>query len=83
MRLFQKHKKDDKVIEVRGRIFITNITDVLQFSNTKQDFYTIQAFWVADQSADESDNFVIRFPNEKIMKEWYFEVDEQRKKMLR
>ncbi|KAI1004544.1 hypothetical protein K3495_g3669 [Podosphaera aphanis] len=81
----QKDKKDKKDknkkelnknnrLQLKGRIFMTNVTEVLSLA--KQGSYTVQIFWKADPGVE---NFIIRFSNEESMKKWYEGVDNQRK----
>ncbi|CCU75237.1 Guanine-nucleotide exchange factor Cdc24 [Blumeria hordei DH14] len=80
----QKDRKDKKdknkkepsknKLQLKGRIFMTNVTEVLYLA--KQGSYTVQIFWKADPGVE---NFIIRFSNEETMKKWYEGVDCQRK----
>lgn len=82
----QKDKKDKKdknktkepnknaKLQLKGRIFMTNVTEVLSLA--KQGSYTVQIFWKGDPGVE---NFIIRFSNEETMKKWYAGVDGQRK----
>ncbi|RKF63852.1 Rho guanine nucleotide exchange factor scd1 [Golovinomyces cichoracearum] len=81
----QKDKKDKKdrnkkepnrvnKLQLKGRIFMTNVTEVLSLA--KQGSYNVQIFWKADPGVE---NFIIRFSNEEIMRKWYEGVDGQRK----
>lgn len=81
----QKDKKDKKdknkkeplknsKLQLKGRIFMTNVTEVLSLA--KLGSYTVQIFWKADPGVE---NFIIRFTNEEIMRKWYEGVDNQRK----
>lgn len=82
----QKDKKDKKdknrnkepnknaKLQLKGRIFMTNVTEVLSLA--KQGSYTVQIFWKGDPGVE---NFIIRFSNEETMKKWYEGVDGQRK----
>ncbi|TAQ85287.1 hypothetical protein B7494_g6381 [Chlorociboria aeruginascens] len=74
----KKDKKKDKdknaKLQLKGRIFMTNVTEVLSLG--KQGSYTVQIFWKGDPGVE---NFIIRFSNEESMKKWYAGVDGQRK----
>ncbi|PQE08515.1 guanine-nucleotide exchange factor cdc24 protein [Rutstroemia sp. NJR-2017a BBW] len=80
----QKDKKKDKnkikekdknaKLQLKGRIFMTNVTDVV--SSAKQGSYTVQIYWKGDPGVE---NFIIRFQNEETMKKWYTGVDKQKK----
>ncbi|TVY58285.1 Rho guanine nucleotide exchange factor scd1 [Lachnellula suecica] len=77
----QKDKKDKKnkepnknaKLQLKGRIFMTNVTDVV--SQAKSGSYAIQIFWKGDPGVE---NFIIRFSNEDTMKKWYNGVHDQR-----
>ncbi|TVY20414.1 Rho guanine nucleotide exchange factor scd1 [Lachnellula arida] len=68
----KEHNKNAK-LQLKGRIFMTNVTDVV--SQAKQGSYAIQIFWKGDPGVE---NFIIRFSNEDIMKKWYAGVYDQR-----
>ncbi|KAH7346862.1 BcCDC24, RhoGEF protein [Rhexocercosporidium sp. MPI-PUGE-AT-0058] len=82
----QKDKKDKKdknrnkepnknaKLQLKGRIFMTNVTEVMSLA--KQGSYTVQIFWKGDPGVE---NFIIRFSNEETMRKWYEGVDGQRK----
>jgi cell division control protein 24 len=95
----QKDKKDknkkrgqDKnaKLQLKGRIFMTNVTEVVSFAKLGKLFepfglgransyigsYTVQIFWKGDPGVE---NFIIRFSNEETMNKWYQGVDNQRK----
>ncbi|CAN8104368.1 unnamed protein product [Discula destructiva] len=65
-----KHAK----LQLKGRIFMTNVTEVLSFS--KPGSYTVQIWWKGDPGVE---NFVIKFQNEEMMKKWATLLDAQRK----
>jgi cell division control protein 24 len=71
-----KNKVPDKnaKLHLKGRIFMTNVTEVLSLA--KQGSYTVQIFWKGDPGVE---NFIIKFSNEESMKKWYAGVDKQRK----
>ncbi|KAH9908189.1 Pleckstrin homology domain-containing protein [Xylariomycetidae sp. FL2044] len=79
----KKDKKDRSVPKVRnknnklqlkGRIFMTNVTEVLSFA--KPGSYTVQIWWKGDPGVE---NFIIKFSNEETMKKWAAGLDVQRK----
>lgn len=95
----QKDKKDRKdkkdanksvKLQLKGRIFMTNVTEVVSLGkqgNSSHIFvvteaysavgsYTIQIFWKGDPGVE---NFIIRFSNEETMNKWSAGVDSQRK----
>ena len=96
----QKDKKDKKdkkelnknaKLQLKGRIFMTNVTEVVSLGKQGNAFcilsmiivayndtgsYTIQIFWKGDPGVE---NFIIRFSNEETMNKWYAGVDMQRK----
>ncbi|KAI0025168.1 hypothetical protein F4780DRAFT_416708 [Xylariomycetidae sp. FL0641] len=61
-------------LQLKGRIFMTNVTEVLSFG--KPGSYTVQIWWKGDPGVE---NFVIKFSNEETMKKWYLGLDTQRK----
>ncbi|RFU24100.1 hypothetical protein B7463_g12238, partial [Scytalidium lignicola] len=61
-------------LQLKGRIFMTNVTEVLSLS--KQGSYQVQIFWKGDPGVE---NFIVRFSNEEMMKKWYNGIDAQRK----
>ncbi|KAI9700073.1 MAG: hypothetical protein M1836_002607 [Candelina mexicana] len=67
-------KKGKPRLELRGRIFMQNVTDVMY--QQKPGSYTVQIFWKGDPGVE---NFVIRFTNDEVMKQWYAQVEAQRK----
>ena len=99
----QKDKKDKKdkkepnknaKLQLKGRIFMTNVTEVVSLVKQGNPFYvlpaipeaykhvgsyTIQIFWKGDPGVE---NFIIRFSNEETMNKWYGGVDNQRKAQI-
>ncbi|KAM0152199.1 hypothetical protein ACHAQE_008157 [Botrytis cinerea] len=69
-----KEKDKNAKLQLKGRIFMTNVTDVV--SSAKPGSYTVQIYWKGDPGVE---NFVIRFSNEETMKKWYEGVDKQKK----
>ncbi|KAK3904415.1 Rho guanine nucleotide exchange factor scd1 [Staphylotrichum tortipilum] len=66
--------KNQKMLQLKGRIFMTNVTDVVAMSKTGS--YTVQIFWKGDPGVE---NFMIKFQNEDMMKKWAAGLDQQRK----
>ncbi|KAH9220269.1 Pleckstrin homology domain-containing protein, partial [Leptodontidium sp. 2 PMI_412] len=81
---FQKDKPRDKdlinkdsKLRLKGRIFMSNVTDVIALDRAGQPGnYTVQVFFKGDPGIE---NFIIRFPDESVMKRWYYTMDEQLK----
>ncbi|ROW02550.1 hypothetical protein VPNG_07848 [Cytospora leucostoma] len=69
-----KARNKNNKLQLKGRIFMTNVTEVLSFS--KPGSYTVQIWWKGDPGVE---NFVIRFQNEEMMKKWAAGLDNQRK----
>ncbi|CAD6445466.1 eb4a9a79-5adb-418e-80e2-96be347af312 [Sclerotinia trifoliorum] len=69
-----KEKDKNAKLQLKGRIFMTNVTDVV--SSAKPGSYTVQIWWKGDPGVE---NFIIRFSNEETMKKWYEGVDKQKK----
>ncbi|RAL61461.1 hypothetical protein DID88_009390 [Monilinia fructigena] len=69
-----KEKDKNAKLQLKGRIFMTNVTDVV--SSAKPGSYTVQIYWKGDPGVE---NFIIRFSNEETMKKWYEGVDRQKK----
>ncbi|CAL8580137.1 Guanine nucleotide exchange factor for Cdc42p [Xanthoria parietina] len=65
-------------LQLKGRIFMQNVTDVLSFVKTEKSSYTIQIFWKGDPAVE---NFVIRFSNENEMNKWRHQIQEQKKSL--
>ncbi|CAK7262620.1 Guanine nucleotide exchange factor for Cdc42p [Sporothrix epigloea] len=61
-------------LQLKGRIFMNNVTEVLFFSRPGS--YTVQIWWKGDPGVE---NFVIKFQNEESMKKWAAGLDMQRK----
>ncbi|KUI73945.1 Rho guanine nucleotide exchange factor scd1 [Cytospora mali] len=69
-----KARNKNNKLQLKGRIFMTNVTEVLSFS--KPGSYTVQIWWKGDPGVE---NFVIKFQNEEMMKKWAAGLDNQRK----
>ncbi|OTA82451.1 hypothetical protein M434DRAFT_37103 [Hypoxylon sp. CO27-5] len=61
-------------LQLKGRIFMTNVTEVISF--TKPGSYTVQIFWKGDPGVE---NFMIKFSNEETMKKWELGLLNQKK----
>ncbi|KAI1780923.1 hypothetical protein F4818DRAFT_20625 [Hypoxylon cercidicola] len=61
-------------LQLKGRIFMTNVTEVLSFA--KPGSYTVQIWWKGDPGVE---NFVVKFSNEETMKKWENGLVAQRK----
>jgi cell division control protein 24 len=66
-------KKGRPKMQLKGRIFMQNVTDVVKAS--KPGSYTCQIFWKGDPGIE---NFVVRFPTEDTMSKWYSKLLEQK-----
>ncbi|KAL9125120.1 MAG: hypothetical protein Q9217_005628 [Psora testacea] len=71
-------KKGQPKLQLKGRIFMQNVTDVLTFKRIERSSYTVQIFWKGDPGVE---NFVIRFGDEKTMTEWQETVQRQKKNL--
>ncbi|THV71282.1 hypothetical protein D6C97_06035 [Aureobasidium pullulans] len=66
-------KKGRPKMQLKGRIFMQNVTDVVKAS--KPGSYTCQIFWKGDPGIE---NFIVRFPTEDTMSKWYSKLLEQK-----
>ncbi|KAK3376479.1 Pleckstrin homology domain-containing protein [Lasiosphaeria ovina] len=69
-----KVRNKNAKLQLKGRIFMTNVTDVVAISKTGS--YTVQIWWKGDPGVE---NFMIKFQNEDMMKRWAAGLDQQRK----
>ncbi|KAI0156369.1 Rho guanyl nucleotide exchange factor [Xylariaceae sp. FL1272] len=69
-----KIRNKNNKLQLKGRIFMTNVTEILSFA--KPGSYTVQIWWKGDPAVE---NFVIKFSNEETMKKWATGLDVQRK----
>jgi len=69
-----KVRNKNAKLQLKGRIFMTNVTDVVALSRTGS--YTVQIWWKGDPGVE---NFMIKFQNEEMMKKWAAGLDQQRK----
>ncbi|KAM0335012.1 hypothetical protein ACHAQA_000046 [Verticillium albo-atrum] len=61
-------------LQLKGRIFMTNVTDVVSLS--KPGSYSVQIWWKGDPGVE---NFMIKFSNEEMLKKWANGLETQRK----
>ena len=71
-------KKGKLKLQLKGRIFMQNVTDVLTLTRTDRSSFTVQIFWKGDPGVE---NFVIRFPDEATMVSWRETVQAQKKNL--
>ncbi|EMR65139.1 putative cdc24 protein [Eutypa lata UCREL1] len=69
-----KPRNKNNKLQLKGRIFMTNVTEVISFA--KPGSYTVQIWWKGDPGVE---NFVIKFTNEEMMRKWATRLDNQRK----
>ncbi|KAH8157744.1 hypothetical protein CIB48_g10495 [Xylaria polymorpha] len=69
-----KPRNKNNKLQLKGRIFMTNVTEVISFA--KPGSYSVQIWWKGDPSIE---NFIIKFTNEETMKKWATGLDIQRK----
>ncbi|KAI0113575.1 Rho guanyl nucleotide exchange factor [Nemania sp. FL0031] len=69
-----KGRNKNNKLQLKGRIFMTNVTEVVSFA--KPGSYTVQIWWKGDPGVE---NFIIKFTNEDTMKKWASGLDAQRK----
>ncbi|KAI1084909.1 hypothetical protein F5B20DRAFT_568178 [Whalleya microplaca] len=72
-----KVRNKNNKLQLKGRIFMTNVTEVLSFA--KPGSYTVQIWWKGDPGVE---NFIIKFSNEETMKKWATGLDIQRKENM-
>ncbi|KYK54279.1 hypothetical protein DCS_06236 [Drechmeria coniospora] len=64
-------------LQLKGRIFMTNVTDIVSLS--KPGSHSVQIWWKGDPGVE---NFTIRFLNEETMKKWAMGLEAQRKEYV-
>ncbi|KAJ2894955.1 Cdc24 calponin [Zalerion maritima] len=69
-----KIKNKNARLHLKGRIFMTNVTDVVAMA--KPGNYSVQIWWKGDPGVE---NFSIKFSNEEKMRKWEKGLDTQRK----
>ncbi|RDA83938.1 hypothetical protein CP532_3647, partial [Ophiocordyceps camponoti-leonardi (nom. inval.)] len=72
-----KVRNRNSKLQLKGRIFMTNVTDILTIS--KPGHHTVQIWWKGDSGIE---NFTIKFLNEENMKKWATGLHTQRNEML-
>jgi len=63
-------------LHLKGRIFMTNVTDILSMSKPGTGSHSVQIWWKGDPGVE---NFTIKFPNEDTMRKWADGLENQRK----
>ncbi|PFH58523.1 hypothetical protein XA68_13566 [Ophiocordyceps unilateralis] len=71
-----KVRNRNSKLQLKGRIFMTNVTDVVSLS--KPGSHSVQIWWRGDPGVE---NFTIKFLNEENMKKWAAGLETQRKEM--
>ncbi|KHN94365.1 Dbl-domain containing protein [Metarhizium album ARSEF 1941] len=61
-------------LQLKGRIFMTNVTDIVSLS--KPGSHSVQIWWKGDPGVE---NFTIKFLNEETMRKWAGGLESQRK----
>lgn len=61
-------------LQLKGRIFMTNVTDIVSLS--KPGSHSVQIWWKGDPGVE---NFTIKFLNEEMMRKWAVGLETQRK----
>ncbi|KAL7813609.1 guanine-nucleotide dissociation stimulator [Trichoderma aethiopicum] len=69
-----KTKNKNAKLQLKGRIFMTNVTDVVSLS--KPGSHSVQIWWKGDPGVE---NFTIKFLTEEMMKKWANGLETQRK----
>ncbi|KAM0553960.1 hypothetical protein ACHAPJ_007032 [Fusarium lateritium] len=69
-----KARNKNAKLQLKGRIFMTNVTDIVSFS--KPGHHSVQIWWKGDPGVE---NFVIKFLNEETLRKWVMTLETQRK----
>ncbi|KAG6007572.1 hypothetical protein E4U21_005770 [Claviceps maximensis] len=69
-----KIRNKNAKLQLKGRIFMTNVTDIVSLS--KPGSHSVQIWWRGDPGVE---NFTIKFLNEEMMKKWAAGLEAQRK----
>ncbi|KAM5383111.1 hypothetical protein ACJA88_003644 [Fusarium oxysporum] len=69
-----KTRNKSAKLQLKGRIFMTNVTDIVSFS--KPGNHSVQIWWKGDPGVE---NFVIKFLNEETLRKWVMTLETQRK----
>ncbi|CRK35012.1 hypothetical protein BN1708_019675, partial [Verticillium longisporum] len=67
-----KIRNKNAKLQLKGRIFMTNVTDVVSLS--KPGSYSVQIWWKGDPGVE---NFMIKFNNEEMLKKWALGLETQ------
>ncbi|KAG6007919.1 hypothetical protein E4U54_008766 [Claviceps lovelessii] len=67
-------KNKNSKLQLKGRIFMTNVTDIVSLS--KPGSHSVQIWWRGDPGVE---NFTIKFLNEEMMRKWAVGLETQRK----
>ncbi|ATY65995.1 CDC24 calponin [Cordyceps militaris] len=70
-----KLKNKNAKLQLKGRIFMTNVTDIVSLS--KPGSHSVQIWWKGDPGVE---NFTIKFVHEEMMKTWAIGLETQRKR---
>ncbi|KAL2133977.1 hypothetical protein VTI74DRAFT_1280 [Chaetomium olivicolor] len=68
-----KVRNKNAKLQLKGRIFMTNVTDVI--SKSKPGLHTVQVCWKGDPGVE---SFTIKFQNEETLKKWTAGLNQQR-----
>ncbi|KAI6778731.1 Rho guanine nucleotide exchange factor-like protein [Emericellopsis cladophorae] len=71
-----KPKNKSAKVTLKGRIFMTNVTDVVSLSKPGTGSHCVQIWWKGEPAVE---NFTIKFPKEDIMRKWADVLEQQRK----
>ncbi|KAK9436550.1 guanine-nucleotide exchange factor Cdc24 [Metarhizium brunneum] len=69
-----KIRNKNAKLQLKGRIFMTNVTDIVSLS--KPGSHSVQIWWKGDPGVE---NFTIKFLNEETMRKWAGGLETQRK----
>ncbi|KLO96149.1 Scd1 protein [Fusarium fujikuroi] len=70
-----KTRNKSAKLQLKGRIFMTNVTDIVSFSKPEGN-HSVQIWWKGDPGVE---NFVIKFLNEETLRKWVMTLETQRK----
>ncbi|KAK4187780.1 putative guanine nucleotide exchange factor for Rho/Rac/Cdc42-like GTPase [Podospora australis] len=68
-----KPRSKNAKLQLKGRIFMTNVTNVVTIA--KPGSYGVQILWKGDPGVE---SFIIKFQNEEMMKKWATGLEQQR-----
>ncbi|KAH8149360.1 uncharacterized protein LAJ45_06439 [Morchella importuna] len=75
-----KPGKKKSMLQLKGRIFMQNVTDVISLSRGGTWSYTLQIFWKGDPGVE---NFIIKHTNEERLDQWCKALEKQREAFAR